>query len=208
VVRERVIRSVLAALVHTFYRVRIAGRENLPSRGGALLVSNHLSFVDAAFVLAASRRPIRFLMHGDLYATAWLGPFARLAQAIPISGRAAPSAIVRALDRAREVVRRGEVVCVFAEGEISRTGRLLPFARGLERIMRGLDAPIVPVCLDGLWGSVFSFSKGRFFWKLPERPFDLVSVRFGRPLAPTTRAWEVRLAVQALMGRAGPLAGI
>jgi acyl-[acyl-carrier-protein]-phospholipid O-acyltransferase/long-chain-fatty-acid--[acyl-carrier-protein] ligase len=96
----------------------------------------------------------------------------------------------------------GEVVCVFAEGEISRTGRLQPFARGLERIMRGLDAPIVPVCLDGLWGSVFSFSKGRFFWKLPERPLEPVSVQFGQPLPPTTRAWEVRLAVQALMGAA------
>ena len=202
--RERVIRFVLAMLVHTFYRVRIAGRENLPSGGGALLVSNHLSFIDAGFLLAAARRPIRFLMHGDLYATAWLRPFARLAQAIPISARAGPSAIASALDRAREAVRRGEVVCVFAEGEISRTGRLLPFARGLERIMRGLDAPIIPVCLDGLWGSVFSFSKGRFFWKLPERPFDPVDVRIGRPLAPTTRAWEVRLAVQALIGEARP----
>ena len=92
--------------------------------------------------------------------------------------------MLRSLRDAGEAVANGELVCIFAEGEISRIGQLLPFRRGYARIMKGVDAPVVPVHLDGVWGSIFSFERGRFLWKMPHRiPFP-VTVSFGRALPP------------------------
>ncbi len=92
----------------------------------------------------------------------------------------------------------GEVVCIFAEGQITRIGQLLPFRRGMERIMKGVDAPIVPVNLDGVWGSIFSFERGRFLWKMPRSIPYPVTVSFGKPMPATSTPFEVREAVQQL----------
>src|SRR4029079_5934455 len=92
----------------------------------------------------------------------------------------------------------GHVVCIFAEGAISRTGNLLPFKRGLEKIVEGLDVPIVPVYLDRVWGSVFSFERGRFLWKRPRRVPYPVTIAFGAPLPATTSAAEARVALMTL----------
>src|SRR5262249_58278344 len=94
--------------------------------------------------------------------------------------------------------RCGQRVCIFAEGSFSGTGNILPFKRGFERIVEGLDVPIVPVYLDRVWGSIFSFKGGRFFWKWPVRVPYPVTVAFGRPLPPTATAAEVRLALQTI----------
>jgi acyl-[acyl-carrier-protein]-phospholipid O-acyltransferase/long-chain-fatty-acid--[acyl-carrier-protein] ligase len=119
----------------------------------------------------------------------------KLMKAIPIeAGREA----LASLERAKQELREGHVVCIFAEGSISRTGNMLPFKRGFERIADGLDVPIVPVCLDRVWGSIFSFKGGRFFWKWPVRVPYPVTVAFGRPLPSTTTAAEARLALQTL----------
>jgi acyl-[acyl-carrier-protein]-phospholipid O-acyltransferase/long-chain-fatty-acid--[acyl-carrier-protein] ligase len=106
-----------------------------------------------------------------------------------------------ALRRCGDAIRGGDVVCVFAEGGITRTGGLMPFQRGLEKIMRGMDAPIVPVALDGVWGSIFSFAGGKFFWKWPRQFRRPVAVNFGRPLPPAATADEVRQAVEELLAR-------
>jgi acyl-[acyl-carrier-protein]-phospholipid O-acyltransferase/long-chain-fatty-acid--[acyl-carrier-protein] ligase len=106
------------------------------------------------------------------------------------------------LRTASEAIRAGEIVCIFAEGQITRIGRLLPFRRGFERIMKGLDAPIVLVDLDGVWGSIFSFERGRFLWKLPRRIPYPVTISFGRPLPSGASATEVRAAVQQLSSEA------
>src|SRR5206468_10982827 len=104
------------------------------------------------------------------------------------------------LDRARAELKDGHVVCIFAEGAISRTGNLLPFKRGFERIAEGLDVPIIPVYLDQVWGSIFSFKSGRFFWKWPARVPYPVTVAFGRPLPSSATAAEARLAMLELGG--------
>jgi acyl-[acyl-carrier-protein]-phospholipid O-acyltransferase/long-chain-fatty-acid--[acyl-carrier-protein] ligase len=193
------VRLVLWLLTHTLYRIRVVGSDNMPAKGGVLLACNHLSFVDAMLLLASCERPIRFIIHKDIYRLVWVRPFARLLGCIPIAAQMRPRELLHALSTAAEAIRAGDVVCIFGEGQISRIGQLLPFARGMERIMRGQEAPIVPACLDGVWGSLFSFSRRRFFWKLPERPLEPVTVCYGPPLPATTPAFEVRQAVQQLM---------
>ena len=90
-------------------------------------------------------------------------------KAIPISSEQRPREMIRSLRTASDALRNDEIVCIFAEGQITRTGQMLPFRRGLERIMKGVDVPIIPVNLDGVWGSIFSFERGRFLWKMPRR---------------------------------------
>src|SRR5262249_45914477 len=179
----------------TLYRIRIEGQQHVPSRGPALLVCNHLSHIDGALVGASIQRFVRFLVYKPYYQHWAVNPLLRMLHAIPVGeGREALGSI----DAARKELEGGHVVCIFAEGAISRTGNLLPFKRGLERIVEGLDVPIVPVYLDRVWGSVFSFKGGRFFWKWPARIPYPVTVAFGAPLPSTTSAAEVRLALQAV----------
>ncbi|MEO6667113.1 MAG: AMP-binding protein, partial [Nitrospiria bacterium] len=130
----------------------------------------------------------------ELPALNWLF---RLMKAIPVSGRNRKE-VLEGIERAREELRQGHVVCIFAEGAISRTGNLLPFKRGFEKIMEGLDVPVIPIHLDRLWGSIFSFKDGRFFWKWPQRiPFP-VTVSFGQPLPATVKSAEVRQTIQEM----------
>jgi acyl-[acyl-carrier-protein]-phospholipid O-acyltransferase/long-chain-fatty-acid--[acyl-carrier-protein] ligase len=192
------LRLLFVLATHTVYSIRVEGRDNIPAKGGALFVSNHLSFVDALLLAASTERNVRFIMFQDIYDYPLIRPFARLMKAIPISSNLRPRDMIKSLRTASEAITKGHVVCIFAEGQITRIGRLLPFRRGMERIMKGVEAPIIPVHLDGVWGSMFSFERGRFFWKLPRRiPFP-VTVSFGKPLPATASASEVRQAVQEL----------
>src|ERR1700678_4182688 len=182
---ENMIRVIVWLFTHTIYRLRVIGRENFPRTGGALLVSNHMSLVDALLLMGATRRPIRFLLFKDIYDQPYIKPFAKMIRAIPISSQLRPRDMIHSLRAASEAIRNGEIVCIFAEGQITRIGQLLPFRRGLERIMKGVNAPIVPVNLDGVWGSIFSYERGHFLWKLPRSIPYPVTVSFGKPTPPT-----------------------
>lgn len=195
---DALLRMLLWLLIHTFYRVRTMGHDNIPAKGGALLVSNHLSFIDALVLMASSERPIRFLMFKDFYDHPIIHPFAALGGAIPISSELRPREMIRSLRTAGEAVAAGELVCIFAEGQMTRIGQLLPFRRGMEFIIKDVDAPIIPVNLGGVWGSIFSFENGRFFWKLPKQILQPITVSFGKPMPPTSIAFEVRQAVEEL----------
>jgi acyl-[acyl-carrier-protein]-phospholipid O-acyltransferase / long-chain-fatty-acid--[acyl-carrier-protein] ligase len=195
---DSLLRFVLWLGTHTVYQIRVEGRENIPEAGGALFVSNHMSFVDANLLIASIDRPIRFLMYRGIYDLPYVKPFAKMIRAIPISAEQRPREMIHSLREATNAIKSGEVVCIFAEGQITRTGQMLPFRRGLERIMKGVDAPIVPVHLDGVWGSIFSFERGRFFWKLPRAVPYPVTVSFGKPLPPTASPFDVRRAVEEL----------
>jgi acyl-[acyl-carrier-protein]-phospholipid O-acyltransferase/long-chain-fatty-acid--[acyl-carrier-protein] ligase len=195
-------RLILFFLTHSIYRVKVLGRDNFPEKTGALLVCNHMSFVDAMLLIASTDRPIRFLMYKGIYENRIIKPFARMMKAIPISSEQRPRDMIRSLRTATDALRDDEIVCIFAEGQITRTGQLLPFRRGLERIMKGVEVPIIPVNLDGVWGSIFSFERGRFLWKMPRRIPYPVTVSFGTPMAPTSTAIQVRAAVQELHAEA------
>jgi len=197
-VPDSLLRLLLWIFTHTIYRIRVEGRDNIPERGGALFVSNHVSFVDALLVIAATDRPLRAIMFKDIYDHPIVKPFAKIMRAIPISSQLRPRDMIKSLQEASDSIKNGEVVVIFAEGQITRIGQLLPFRRGFERIMKGVDAPIVPICLDNVWGSIFSFEKGRFLWKVPRYIPYPVTVSFGKPLPATATPFEVRQKVQEL----------
>jgi acyl-[acyl-carrier-protein]-phospholipid O-acyltransferase/long-chain-fatty-acid--[acyl-carrier-protein] ligase len=177
---ERALHIIGGALLRCLYRVTSHGLENLPP-GGFLLLPNHISWVDALILqLASPNRPIRYIIDQEFYHKPLLHPLLRLVQCIPIDTRHSHSAVRAATKRIAE----GEVVCLFPEGQLERAGTLLRLRRGYELIARHANAPVVPVWLDRLWGSIFSFQGGRFFTKWPKEIPYRVSVAFGKPLEP------------------------
>jgi acyl-[acyl-carrier-protein]-phospholipid O-acyltransferase / long-chain-fatty-acid--[acyl-carrier-protein] ligase len=191
------VRLVVFIITNTVYRIRVVGGENLPKEG-ALLVANHVSWVDGLLVAGATDRMVRFLMFRPYYEWKWVNWFFRMMHAIPVAASDSPEKVAQSLAIARAEIQQGHVACIFAEGSISRTGNLLRFRRGLERIAAGVNCPIVPVYLDGVWGSIFSFDRGRFLFKRPKRIFEPVTVFVGASMASDATADHVRQAIQDL----------
>ena len=134
----------LIVFTQTCYRLTIAGQKNVPATGGALLVPNHVTFVDGFLITASLDRPVRFLVDKSYYEKWWMRPLMLAIGAIPISSDGGPRAILKALRDAGTYLDMGELVCIFAEGQLSRTGTLMPFRRGMERIVKGRVTPIIP----------------------------------------------------------------
>lgn len=200
------VRAVLWVITHTVYRIRVEGLENLPRRGGALLICNHVSFVDWLLLMSAADRPVRFLMGREYYDKFWIRPLARVPRVIPIPPEIRPREMVQALRECRRAIQDGDVVGIFPEGALTLTGQLQPFRRGFERMMQGTatdtDYPnplIVPAALIGVWGSIFSYSGGKVLWKRPGEFPRHVTVRFGQPLPATATPEEAQVAVASLM---------
>ena len=189
------IRLFLLFLVRCFYRVRLQGVEQVPREGGALLVCNHVSFVDGMLVAASLPREPRFLMYTPFFDVPVLGWFARRMGVIPVSGGDTPEEKRNSLKNASDAAAGGDLVCIFAEGAITRSGAMLGFAKGLERIAGDARVPIIPVALDRLWGSLFSFERGKVLFKRPQRLPYPVDMLIGEPLPHDSEAWEVRNAV-------------
>jgi acyl-[acyl-carrier-protein]-phospholipid O-acyltransferase/long-chain-fatty-acid--[acyl-carrier-protein] ligase len=197
VVPDYFVRFALWLLTHSVFRIKIKGAENVPFRGPALLVANHMSHVDGFLIGACVQRFIRFMVWKPYYEMKPLNWFFRITRSIPV-GTSGPRDMVESIRAARKEIADGHVVCIFAEGAISRTGNMLPFKRGMEKIVAGTDVPVIPVHLDRMWGSIFSFERGKFFWKWPKRIPYPVTVSFGAPLPPSASAHEVRQAIQEL----------
>jgi acyl-[acyl-carrier-protein]-phospholipid O-acyltransferase/long-chain-fatty-acid--[acyl-carrier-protein] ligase len=195
---DSMLRLLLWIATHTLYRLDVAGRDRVPARGGALLTPNHVSMADAVLLIASLDRPVRFLMFRGSYEHPLVKPFAKIMGVIPIASDQGPREMIHSLRMATEALENGELVCIFPEGQMTRIGQMLPFRRGMERIIKGVDVPIIPVNLDGVWGSIFSFADGRFLWKFPRHLPYPVRVTFGEPLPPTATAQDVRRSVQDL----------
>src|SRR5579871_338153 len=188
---------LLRAGIHSLFRIRIEGAAHVPANGPALLVANHVSFVDGILIAAGTDRPIRFMIWKPYFEHRVFRWFFQRQGAIPV-GTTGPRDMLAAIAAAREELKQGHVVCIFAEGSITRTGHVQPFKRGLERIAHGLDVPVIPVYLDRLWGSIFSFSGGKFFSKWPRRIPYPVTVAFGSPLPSNSSAHDVYQALSEL----------
>jgi len=195
--RYFLVRTVLWIAANLFYRIRTVGAENVPPTGGALLISNHISFMDPGIIAFAIDRPVTFLMYRPYYEARWMWLFKKFVNIIPIASEDSPGAIAASLKKTGEALEAGEMVCVFAEGGISRTGQLLSFQRGYLRMNRDAQVPIIPCHIDNMWGSMFSHSERRFFWKWPSI-LRRVTVRIGEPMPPDTQPHVVRNAVQDL----------
>lgn len=188
-------RMIVVTLSRLFYRQRIEGLENIPATG-ALITPNHVSWADGVLVGLACPRHPRMIVFADYFETPWLGWFGRLGRVIPIKpGR---KSIVESLRVARQALQNGELVCLFPEGGITRTGEMQPFRPGAMAIIKDTDIPVVPVYVEGMWGSVFSYEGGRFFWKLPKKWRYPVTIRFGKPIYHPTDIDQIRQAVVKL----------
>ncbi|MES2708134.1 MAG: MFS transporter [Verrucomicrobiota bacterium] len=178
IIPQNFLRFTVLGLIRIVYRTRGLHAKRLPERGGVLLVCNHLSYVDALILSAACEREVVFTVFEDFFKNPLLSGFMRLFGVVPISSKRAKDAIVTMADTLKE----GQVVCIFPEGQLTRTGFMNEVRKGFELIARRGQAPVLPVYLDALWGSIFSFQGGKFFAKRPQRFPVHVTAVWGAPI--------------------------
>ncbi|BDC37689.1 MFS transporter [Paraburkholderia terrae] len=185
-VPEFLLRFVAWLLVHTFYRMRLVHAERIPEEGAAVLVCNHVSYVDAIVIMAESPRPIRFVMDHRIFRTPLVGWLFRHAKAIPIApAHEDPEMLKRAYDACAKALDDGDLVCIFPEGKLTRTGDMNPFRHGVVEILRRKAVPVVPMALRGLWGSFWSRSTdARFPRPLQRGVMSRLTLAVGEPLEP------------------------
>ena len=202
VIPEFLMRFIIWMLVHTLYRMRQRGLEHVPPEGPAVIVANHVSFVDALVIAAASRRPIRFVMDHTIFKIPILSFVFRTGRAIPIASRKEdPGRLEQAYDEVAHALEAGELVCIFPEGRITTTGDLNPFRPGVERIVRRTPVPVVPMALRGLWGSFFSRMGGHAMRRPFRRFWSRIEVVAGPPVEPeAAMADALQAQVLALRG--------
>jgi 1-acyl-sn-glycerol-3-phosphate acyltransferase len=183
-VPEFLMRFLAWLLIHTFYRVDKRNLQRIPDEGACVIVCNHVSFVDAVVIAACVRRQIRFVMDHRIFAIPLLNFIFRTMGAIPIAPAKEDAAMKeRAFEEAAHALEAGEIVGIFPEGRITDTGELYPFRPGLQRILEKAPVPVVPMALQGLWGSFFSRSGGKAMRRL-RGIFSRIALVVGTPVAP------------------------
>ena len=190
------LRIFVASIVHATHRFRVAHAERLPATGPAVVVSNHLSWLDGFIVVLSSLRPIRMVVYGPNIQGKFLRMLSDQWRFILFDPK--PKSMGQALKAIQSGLASGDVIGIFSEGGISRTGQILGFKRGLEWILERVEAPIVPLHIDGMWGSPLSFSEGRYFTKWPRVFRRRLTLTYGTPLPIGTPCHEARLALQEL----------
>lgn len=185
-VPEFLLRFIAWVLVHTFYRIRLVHAERIPEEGAAVLVCNHVSFVDAIVIMAESPRPIRFVMDHQIFKAPFAGWVFRHAKAIPIApAHQDAQLLTSAYERCAQALAEGDLVCIFPEGKLTRTGEMNPFRHGVTEILRRTPAPVIPMALRGLWGSVFSRADdARWPRPIQKGVMSRLTLAVGEPLEP------------------------
>jgi 1-acyl-sn-glycerol-3-phosphate acyltransferase len=188
-VPEFLMRFIIWLLIHSVYRLEKSGLDHIPDEGPAVLVCNHVSFVDALVVMAGCRRPIRFVMDHAIFRIPVLNFVFRTGRAIPIaSGRTDPQLLERAYDEVARALEAGDLIGIFPEGRITDTGEMYPFRQGIKRIVERTPVPVIPLALKHLWGSFFSRKDGPAMTRPSRlRPF----AKIGLAAAPAVAAAEV-----------------
>ncbi|MDS4020900.1 MAG: MFS transporter [Candidatus Competibacter sp.] len=184
-VPEFLMRFLVWILVNIGYRLRTRGLENIPDEGPAVVVCNHVSYMDALVVIGCCRRPIRFVMDHQIFKIPVLNFIFRTAGTIPIApARENPEILERAYDRVARYLEEGEVVGIFPEGRLTADGEIGPFKTGIEQIIQRTPAPVVPMALRGLWGSFFSRRLGKAMSHFPRRFWSRIELAVGEPVPP------------------------
>lgn len=196
VIPEYFLRMCAWLITHTFYNITVQGHSNVPFRGPALIVPNHVTFVDAFLISSTLQRLIRFIMLKDYYDVPIVRKAFAIMDVIPIAPAEGRNSVMQTLAAARQKLLEGHVVCIFAEGALTRDGQIHEFRSGLETIMEDVDCPIVPACIHDVWGSIFSWEHGKVIWKWPKKIPYPVTITFGEPIPPTSTANEVERAVR------------
>jgi 1-acyl-sn-glycerol-3-phosphate acyltransferase len=187
-VPEFLLRFVDWLLVHSIYRLKASGTENIPEEGPALLVCNHQSLADALIITAACRRPIRFVMYYAIFNVPVLRFIFRSMKAIPIAGaKEAPQVLEQAYEEIAAALADGQLVCIFPEGQLTHDGEIGPFRPGVRRILDRTPVPVVPMALSGLWRSIFSRNRDK--WKVATL-FPSVGLVVGSALDPAAATPE------------------
>jgi len=190
-VPEFFMRFLVWLLVHTLYRVRKKGMEHIPDTGAVIVAPNHVSFVDAVILAGCIKRPIRFVMYYKIFQIPVLNFIFRTAKAIPIAGQRENKEMYdAAFTQMHAALEAGELLCIFPEGEITRDGEMNPFKPGILRVLDAKPVPVLPVGLQGLWGSLFSRKGGPAFFKLPRRIFARIGINVGNPIPGSDVALE------------------
>ncbi|KHD26648.1 acyl-phosphate glycerol 3-phosphate acyltransferase [Vibrio caribbeanicus] len=185
-----VVRFLVWILTHSMYRVNHKNLHHLPEKGGALIVCNHVSYMDALLLSAVCPRLIRFVMEEEYASLPPLRRFLKRAGVIPISATNRTS-IRRAFNEVEQALSEGHIVCIFPEGRLTSDGDMNEFMRGMDLILRRSPVPVIPMALKGLWGSYFSRSKGRAFKGLPTRFWSRIEIEAGTPVQPADATTSV-----------------
>jgi len=199
---EFLMRFLVWILINMLYRVRPTGLENIPDEGPAVLVCNHVSFVDALLVGGSIRRPVRFVMYYKIFQIPLLSFIFKTAKAIPIaSAKEDETLLAEAFDQIDKELDAGQIVCLFPEGGISTDGEVQRFRPGIEKIIERRGVPVIPIALGGLWGSWFSRRSGGGLRKIPGRLWARVNVRIGEAVrSEDVTAASLELLVRTLRG--------
>jgi len=201
-VDEFVIRFMIWILSNTIYRVQETDLHHIPREGPAVLVCNHVSFVDAVLIAGSCRRPIRFVMDHNIFKSIALGWFFKAIKAIPIAPSHQNKDIyAQAFDSISDALKNDELVCIFPEGKITQHGDINTFKGGIEKIIERDSVDVVPLALQGLWGSFFSHKDGHAFSKKPKRFWSKVTILADKPIsAEKVTAEALQVAVKKLRG--------
>ncbi|MBX7258938.1 MAG: MFS transporter [Candidatus Hydrogenedentes bacterium] len=195
---QMIVRAVLWILSTTFLRLELRGRQNIPERGGALLVTNNLSLIDALVITSAVDRPIRFVLSDGVNQIDWMRRMAKLMRIIPIASQGSPRDLAQTMHAASVALQHGELVCVFADGRIAPDSPVAATRKGFERLMHQTNAPVIPVYLDRTWGTLFEGTPTTIKWKIPRTiPFPML-ISFGDPMPVESSLNEVRTTIQHL----------
>jgi 1-acyl-sn-glycerol-3-phosphate acyltransferase len=199
---EFLLRLVMWVLIHTLYRVSASGMDNIPEEGAAVIVSNHVTYIDPLLIGARIRRPIRFVMHKHIFKIPVIASVFRLNKAIPIvSGKTDPEGLKAALDMVAAELEAGQLVVIFPEGHLTRDGDIDTFRSGIEQIVARTPAPVIPVAVQGLWGSFFSNCGGTALTHRPRFSWSRIGLVAGQAVAPElVSAPDLQQRVLALRG--------
>jgi 1-acyl-sn-glycerol-3-phosphate acyltransferase len=210
-VPEFLLRFIAWLLVHTIYRLDERGLDNIPEEGAALLVCNHVSFVDALVIAAACHRPIRFVMENSIFSAPVINVLARGMKAVPITAKKEDHDIYeRAFATVARELADGQLVCIFPEGHLTADGAIGPFRPGVMRILAQTPVPVIPLALSGLWGSLFSRRTRSVWRRLPRKLWAKVRIAAGAPVSPGEASPEMlheRVAALCADPAAAPPAG-